>query len=97
MDSISCSSVAFFRSIASLDWRIMNIYPNFGEIKKDQCFGCGKEGFFILYSPMRCYDCVKNGIPVSTSPVSDAYFEISDKEKTNVSNDLSNQQRKNKS
>ena len=39
------------------------------------CFGCGKE-FFILETPMRCHECVKNKIPVRTSPVIGAYWVL---------------------
>jgi len=39
------------------------------------CFGCGKE-FFSLATPMRCADCVKNKIPIQTSPVRDSYWVL---------------------
>lgn len=39
------------------------------------CFGCGKE-CFSLATPMRCHECVKNKIPVQTSPVRDAFFVL---------------------
>ena len=32
------------------------------------CFACGKE-FFSLATPMRCAECVRNKIPIQTSPV----------------------------
>lgn len=50
------------------------------EYRKEICFGCGKEGYFILLSPMRCTDCVKNKIPIATSPVSNSYWEITTNE-----------------
>ena len=39
------------------------------------CFGCGKE-FFSLATQMRCADCVKNKIPIQTSPVRDSYWVL---------------------
>lgn len=44
-------------------------------MKMEVCFGCGKE-FFSLATPMRCSDCVKNKIPIQTSPVRDAYWVL---------------------
>lgn len=39
------------------------------------CFSCGKE-FFNLATPMRCDECVKNKIPLTTSPVSNSFFVL---------------------
>lgn len=41
------------------------------------CFGCGKE-FFRLCTPMRCHECVKNKVPIRTSPVGDSYWKLTD-------------------
>lgn len=44
-------------------------------MKMETCFSCGKE-FFSLASPLRCADCVKNKIPIQTSPVRDSYWVL---------------------
>ena len=53
--------------------------------RKEICFGCGKEGYFILCTPMRCWECQKNKVPIGTSPFSDAYWKITtpEQEKNN--------------
>lgn len=42
-------------------------------MKMEVCFTCGKEDF-SLATPMRCAECVKNKIPIQTSPVRDAFW-----------------------
>lgn len=44
-------------------------------MRMEVCFGCGKE-YFSLETPMRCADCVKNKIPIQTSPVRDTYWVL---------------------
>jgi hypothetical protein len=39
------------------------------------CFTCGKE-YFSLATPMRCAECVKNKVPVQTSPVRDCFWVL---------------------
>lgn len=44
-------------------------------MKQEICWGCSKS-FFCLCTPMRCHECVKNKVPIGTSPVSDAYWVL---------------------
>ena len=44
-------------------------------MKMEVCFTCGKKDF-SLATPMRCYECVKNKIPIQTSPVRDAFWVL---------------------
>ena len=44
-------------------------------MRMEVCFTCGKEEL-TLATPMRCYECVKNKIPIQTSPVRDCYWVL---------------------
>lgn len=52
-------------------------------MKEDICFECGKTGFFIYGSPMRCSECIKNKVAIGNSPVRDSYWLISDENPCN--------------
>ncbi len=59
----------------------MSECEKFWRLKTEVCFTCGKEEF-SLATPMRCAECVKNKIPVQTSPVRDAFWVLISGEKT---------------